>query len=115
MGRLIGVRKCDLYEAENAAGKTYRQIAEEYGVSFQAVQQSVTRERKERFCRCIWEGLACWMEENDVSVKELAEKIGASYSSLRDWMIGKHDPSKRYIDALLKLTGWSYEDLFCEE
>lgn len=115
MGKTIGTRKRDLYEAEYAVGKTYREIAAEYGVSFQAVQQSVTMERKECSCRCIWEGLAYWMEENNVSVKELAEKIGASYSSLRDWMIGKHDPRKRYIDALLKLTGWSYEDLFREE
>ena len=115
MGRLIGTRKCDLYRAEYDTGKTYREIAAEYGVSFQAVQQAATKERKECSCRCIWEGLACWMEENDVSVKELAKKIGASYSSLRAWMIGKNDPSKRYIDALLKLTGWSYEDLFCEE
>lgn len=55
------------------------------------------------------------MEENNMTVANLAEKLGVNWHTLHGWMIGKYEPRKSHIDALLKLTGWSYEDLFREE
>ena len=115
MGKLIGMRKRDLYIAEYATGKTYREIAAEYGVSFQAVHQAVTRPTPKTCACCVWPELVCWMEENDMTVAALAENLGVHWHTLYGWMTGKNEPRKSNIDALLKLTGWSYEDLFREE
>ena len=115
MGRLIGTRKCDLYRAEYAVGKTYREIAAEYGVSYQAVQQAVTRKKAGVHTRCIWSGLSDWMEENNVRVVDIAKTLGVGWGTVYGWLTGKNEPRKSNIDALLKLTGWAYEDLFREE
>lgn len=115
MGRQIGTRKRDLYVAEYAAGKTYREIAAEYGVSFQAVHQAVTRQAPKIGVCYVWPELVCWMEENNMTVSDLAEKLGVHWRTIYGWMTGRNEPRKRNIDALLKLTGWSYEDLFREE
>jgi transposase len=115
MGKLIGMRKSDLYRAEYASGKTLREIAAEYGVSYQAVHQGVTRQEPVVCACCIWPGLVCWMEENGVTIAILAKKLGVSWNTVHSWMSGKHEPRKSQIDAILELTGWSYEYLFAEE
>ena len=41
------------------------------------------------------------------------------YAGLRQWMLrsltGPYEPSKRNIDAILKVTGLTYEECFKEE
>jgi predicted DNA-binding protein YlxM (UPF0122 family) len=104
--------KREIYAAEYATGKTLREIAEEYGVSWQAVHQGVVRSNVQRPSKWVYPGLVLWMRENGFSVKELAEDIGVSQSALYCWLQGAYKPSKKYIDELLKLTGRTYEELF---
>lgn len=104
--------KREIYAAEYATGKTLREIAGEYGVSWQAVHQGVVRSNVQRPSKWVYPGLVLWMRENGVSVKELAEDIGVSQNTLYFWLQGAYEPRKSAIDELLKLTGRTYEELF---
>lgn len=104
----------EIYIAERAQGKTYRQIAEEYGVSFQGVHASVnySHRKKEKIRR--WKRLSLWMEENNMTESQLAKLIDGSTTSMTGWRTWKRDPSMHYINKLLEVTGIPYEELFAE-
>lgn len=109
------LRKKDIYMAELATGKTYREIAEAYGVSWQAVHFACTSNVTKRPRTCLWPHLADWMEDNEVGVVELAEKTETSRQTMYAWFSGKSNPHKVWIDKVLEVTGLSYEYLFAEE
>jgi transcriptional regulator with XRE-family HTH domain len=108
------MKRREIYIAERAQGKTYRQIAEEYGVSFQGVYSAVnySRRTKEKIRR--WKRLSLWMEENNKTEADLTRLLGCSTGVLCVWRTGKGDPSMHYINKLLEVTGIPYEELFAE-
>lgn len=55
-------------------------------------------------------GLRKWMLENRVTIAELSRRAGTSdlYNSLCD----DHEPRKFTIDAILRVTGMTYEECF---
>lgn len=107
------MKKKDIYNAELAQGKTYQEIADMYGISRQAVYQSVNW-KSGKGLRKRWPRLLLWIDQNNVSQKELAQMAGVSCPTLSDWLHGLHEPKKPNIDALLKVTGLTYEELFAE-
>lgn len=111
------LRKKDIYMAERATGKTYREIADAYGVSWQAVHDACNSkcDATKRPRTCLWPHLADWMEDNEVGVTELAEKTGACRNTMYGWFSGKNNPNKVWIDKVLEVTGLSYEYLFADE
>ena len=98
------------------AGLTYESIGEILGVSRQAVHQAAHagngfRESTVNKVRYI--GLRKWMMDNGVSISELERRCGSrrlSYSLTRDC-----EPKKKTIDAILRVTGLTYEECFREE
>jgi transcriptional regulator with XRE-family HTH domain len=108
------MKRREIYIAERAQGKTYRQIAEEYGVSFQGVYSAVnySRRTKEKIRR--WKRLSLWMEENNKTEADLTRLLGCSTGVLCGWRTWKGDPSMHYINKLLEVTGIPYEELFAE-
>ena len=109
------LRKKDIYMAERATGKTYREIADAYGVSWQAVYGACTSNATKRPRTCLWPHLADWMEDNEGSAFELAEMTGTCRNTLYGWFAGRNNPNKVWIDKVLEVTGLSYEYLFAEE
>lgn len=82
--------------AEQAAkmrkeGKSLQQIADEFGVSRQAVQQAIVRFRNPRKPRtsCVFPIIAELMAAKGIAPKELAKGIGVSETALRSWLRGK--------------------------
>lgn len=41
-----------------------------------------------------------------------AQKINVSVSTLRNWEAGKTFPNQKYIDAICRLYGISYDNIF---
>lgn len=123
MGK-YGRTRSDLYIAARESGMTYRQIAQEYGVSVQRIQQVCSRHDPRKFRviteSCVYPNLRNWMNSNRISRSELLRRMGEGVHPeaivrLRDWMLGKYDPRKSMIDKLLAATGMSYEVLFAKE
>ena len=119
------MKKADIYRMEREKGLTYRQIAEKYGVTHQAVSQACGRgdPRYHRFItekNCIYKNLRKWMNENAVSFAELLRRLGLESASgnmarLHTQLRGKVELRKSTIDKLIAVTGMRYEVLFKED
>lgn len=121
MKRQPSARAAD-YLAARKAGKTYTEIAAEFGVSKQAVHQVCAKYEPNKFKtitpeKCVYPMWRNWMNENRVSKSEVLRRMGVMPSAsnsarLSSYMCGGAYPSKPTIDKLLAVTGLTYEQLF---
>lgn len=105
-------------------GLNYAQIAKACGVSRQYVAQVLGGYDPYRFIpvseKCIYPNLRKWMNDNKVSCKEFLRRMGYAttegntYYKFRGCIMGEIQPTKPYIDKMLKVTGLTYEVLFYE-
>lgn len=117
--------RADLYREEREKGLNYRQIAEKYGVSYQAVHNALAQHAPHLFKpltekQVVYPNLRRWMNENKVGKREFIRRMdlvvsGKTVQNLSSWLAGKTYPSKKNIDLMLKITGLTYEELFQEE
>lgn len=117
--------RADLYREEWEKGLNYRQIAEKYGVSHQAVHCALAKHSPHLFKpltqkQVIYPNLRRWMNENKVGKREFIRRMelsvgGKTAQNLNDWFAGRTYPNKKNIDLILKITGLTYEQLFYRE
>lgn len=93
-------------------GMTYQQIADKFGVTHQAVHDSIRkhemRGRNIKATTVCFPGLRQWMSENRMKVIDLERATGMPmYHALRSGNI-----SNAKVDAILRLTGLTYEEAF---
>ena len=105
-------------------GLTYQKIAEQFGVSKQYVAQVCGKRDPAHFAyvsdKCIYPNLRDWMNKNKVSRMEFVRRMGLTTNAencnnLSSYINGKTHPRKQYIDKMLKVTGLTYEEMFCVE
>lgn len=109
------MNRTELYRFERAKGRTYRDIADEYNVSWQAVYGACHRKKaSKRPNVCRWERLADWMEDNDVSIRDLSKKLKVTYSTMYNWLAGTNKIPFEFARELRQLTGINYDELFAE-
>ena len=116
--------RTDMARALRDTGLTYREIAEKMGISHQRVAAMCGKENPKYFRilsdSLVYPNLRKWLNTNKVSISELMRRCGdipggQQHSLYRDWLYGRSDPSKRIIDACIKVTGMKYEELFYRE
>jgi transcriptional regulator with XRE-family HTH domain len=117
--------RADLYSAEREKGLTYKQIAEKYGVSCQAVHSACAKSAPHLFKpynerQVVYPFLRRWMNDNKVSRRELVRRMGhiaagRSNMNMAGWLRGETYPNKQNIDLLLQVSGLTYEELFYRE
>jgi transposase len=99
-------------------GMTYDEIAAKFNVSRQCVHQTVRAYEnfKVKATACVYIGLRNWMNEHKVRVSKLILMCNCNAHShtMYDYLKGKHDMPKSVIDAILKVTGLTYEQTFGE-
>lgn len=103
-------------------GMTYKQIAQEMGVSKSYIGQLLGGYDPYHFQYiskegCIYPGLRKWMNDNKVCRTELVRRMGKnawsySVSAMTSMMMGRTMPTKYSIDAILRVTGMTYEQCF---
>ena len=111
--------------AERQNGKTYRQIAQKYGVTPQAVAAACAIHAPGHFKpytekEVVYPKLRKWLNDNEVSRNEFARRMGLTpYAKncyrVSDYFRGRNYPLKETIDKMLRVTGLSYEELFSLE
>lgn len=116
--------RADLYLAEREKGLTYRQIAQKYGVSKQAVHNVCAKQngnfRPFTEETCVYPNLRQWLNDNRITKSEFIRRMGATYITQENaryaaYFRGEHYPSKQTIDKMLAVTGLTYEQLFYRE
>lgn len=106
-------------------GMTYQQIADYFGISYQAVAQPLAAYNPNHFhyvseSGCIYPNIRKWLNDNKVNKSEFARRCGLSNVSnnknrLNCYLIGRCDPPKMMIDKILAATGMTYEQAFSKE
>lgn len=118
--------RASLYISERNAGMKYKEIAEKYGVTYQAVAQACAQKGSDAKFRSytekevVYPYLRQWLNENKVSRSEFMRRLGSSPSGrergyITHWFRGTYAPTKKIIDKMLAATGLKYEQLFATE
>ena len=116
--------RTELYRELRKQGMTYREIAAQCGVSYQAVAQVCAKGKETQFRKinpksCVYPVLREWMNSNYVSRAELYRRmhdghpcVGCAPKLLNERLTGKTMWRIDEIDRLLDITGMTYEELF---
>jgi len=117
--------KGEIYRMEREKGLKYREIAEKYGVSKQAVAQHCGKYHPARFIPydekgCRYVNLRKWLNNEKLTRNELLRRLGLeclhnNYLRLLDILSGRIELRKCDIDKFIVLTGLTYEQLFAED
>ena len=101
------------------SGMTYRDIAAQYGISVQRVQQiagSVCYFRPVEAKDCIYKGIRDWLNETRYSRTYLVRLMyGDTHATLHEKLsnvLKGNNCTKKMIDKLLEVTGLPYEVAF---
>ena len=109
------VKKYQIYKSEFDKGLTVTQIADKYGVTKQCVSYAVIRAKTKPVVKvphCVYPNLYKWMESHGYSMTDLCNLTGCQPTRFYNIFRGKNHPNKSAIDALVKVTGIPYEELF---
>ena len=103
-------------------GMTYQQIADHFGITYQAVAQTLSKYEPSRFRYvtengCVYPNIRNWMNRNKVTKSEFVRRLGLcncydNKARLASYLRGECDPSKSTIDKILAVTGMTYEEAF---
>lgn len=117
--------KGEIYRIERDKGLKYREIAEKYGVSKQAVAQLCGKHQPTGFTfftekHCSFVNLRKWLNSQRLTTAELLRRLGLvphqyNYTRLYDTLSGRRELKKSEIDKFIALTGLTYEQLFAED
>lgn len=108
--------RAEIIRVMHDKGLSYEAIGDILGITRQAVLQTVNAGNGFRWStvqKVKYVGLRNWMTKNQVSVAELGRRCGNI--RLLASLTGNHDPSKCSIDAILRVTGLTYEECFKED
>lgn len=109
-------KRVELYRRLREKGMTYKEIGELFGVTKQAVHDTVAKNRdgfyESAAQKVRYIGLRNWMLENRVNISELSKRCGVVRETLYHNVVRECDPRKKTIDAILRVTGLTYEECF---
>lgn len=117
------MKKWEFYLSMYEQGMTIREIADKCGCSYQNVAGALAGHKTTRFReitpkQCAFPALRNWLNENRVSISELLRRIyghNMNGNGRYRWdcvLKGHLELKKREIDALIRVTGMTYEELF---
>lgn len=110
-------KRSEIIRKLHAEGLTYEKIGEIFGISKQAVHET-SKSYGDHFHehsvqKVKYVGLRQWMLKNRVSISKLEKLCGIS--KVHKSLVGDCNPGKRTIDAILSVTGLTYEECFKED
>ena len=104
--------KIDMF-AMRANGCTLQQVADKYGITRERVRQilfAYAAPRKEK--AYAYPNISHWMEENGVTLSQLADNCKLNYNTVRGYLNGVRDPNFIFVQYILKETGMPFEVAF---
>lgn len=98
---LSGKSKDEILEVVQTTKRYVFHVVYEYGKSFVAE-------------RVIFPSVKMWMRNNEITYKDIAEKAGYRSNVIVKALTGFQPPNKYIIDAILQMSGMTYEEAFAE-
>lgn len=115
---LTNDQKVEMYRMR-LEGKTYRAIADKFGVSFQHVHHLLSQPKPYCNVNVQYTGLKSWMSQSNYSVAKLARESGCTenhnYVTVASYLQGSPHMDIDSIRKILRFTGLTFEEAFCEE
>ena len=114
---MAGTMRATLFRSLHEKGLTYEEIGELFDMSRQAAWEIANKSndgfRVSTIKKIKYKGLREWMLKNRVNLCELERLCGGmKFATLTRTT---YNPSKKNIDAILSVTGLTYEECFKEE
>ena len=99
-------------------GSTFQEIADEFGVSRQCIQQTLSDETTghKKVAKCIYPGIEKWMRENYCTAYMLHKKMGLwgeNTAPMYNRLNGTTEFTLNDIKVLLDVTGMTFDEAFC--
>ena len=111
-------QKLKMYEMR-LDGYTLQEIADEFGVSRQYVDQVIPSNgrsrKKSSYDKCIYPNIKNWLMEKRITYTQFADLCGVDVMTMHNGITGKVTMRKTTIDGILKATGMKYEEAFMED
>lgn len=101
-------------------GKTFQEIGDEFGVSKQCIEQMLGfHQRKARTSiavKCIYKGLAGYLQEEKISIAKMTELLEAKTPYIVSKKLsGEKEFKISEIKKILQITGQTFEECFEEK
>lgn len=96
-------------------GKSCSEVGKEFGVTKQRISQLFRIDGirlHQAAGSCIYPNLALWMVEHNVGYSKMARAVGTDPQTIRRALTADGTIRKHFIDAILDLTGMTYEEAF---
>lgn len=96
-------------------GATYEEIAKEFGVTKQCIQQIMFRtlgeRRRKSNDKIVYPNIRKWLEEKELTIKKFAQSNGLNYGTILK-ALQRDEMSTKTANQILKATGLTYEEAF---
>ena len=107
-----GCRQSDIAKKVGVSRQFVSHICWKHNISIE--RTSITTFSSEN---CVYPALRDWWNENNMSYKKFFDLMQMSYhgenlKSMKSFFMGNRDIRKSFIDKLISVTGFSYEQLF---
>lgn len=100
-------------------GKSFQEIADRFGVSKQNIHRLLNgiceRSPRRDLDTIAYPAIKNYMKKNKLSFNGLSNLCGINLGPIINGLCGKNDISKRTIDAILDVSGMTYEEAFKKE
>ena len=105
-------------------GWSFQAIADNLGLSRQRVYQLIGKRNIAYFKpitpkQCVFDGLRDWLNQKSMSIAELIRQVRGEhkyhpvvFSQYRAYLTGRHNMKMPTINAILRVTGLTYEQAF---
>lgn len=102
------------------SGSTLQEIANEFGISKQRVEQvlngvgprAINRKLFPKRAKCIFPRITKYMDEKEMSLNKFAFDSGLDYYKIRSAFSGRTELRMSEINTILRVTGMTYEEAF---
>lgn len=101
-------------------GASLQECADRFGVSRERIRQIIPGVgersiRQEAYKSCIYPNISNFMYENQYNYHSISKMTGFAQVTVSDYLTGKKDMRKRFIDKILDITDMTYEEAFKKE
>ena len=99
-------------------GETYDEIAKQFGITKQRVQQVLAPYKIRRPAkrhdekRYVFPNIVRWMNINDMSFAKFGATVGKAGAVVHRYITGKISPNFNFVVKVLEVTGMTFEEAF---